>query len=69
MTSLSPVSESGAVSDVRDEADSLLLSSEIDFAKPSPARMYDYYLGGKDNLAVDREAADKALSAGCLQSR
>ena len=24
--------------------------------------MYDYYLGGKDNLAVDREAAEKALS-------
>ena len=29
---------------------------------PSPARMYDYYLGGKDNYAVDREAAEKALS-------
>lgn len=29
---------------------------------PSPARMYDYYLGGKDNFAVDREAAEKALS-------
>src|SRR6266516_7358917 len=24
--------------------------------------MYDYYLGGKDNYAVDREAAEKALS-------
>lgn len=24
-------------------------------ATPSPARMYDYILGGKDNLAVDRE--------------
>lgn len=29
---------------------------------PSPARMYDYYLGGKDNFAVDREAAEKVLS-------
>jgi hypothetical protein len=29
---------------------------------PSPARIYDYYLGGKDNYAVDREAAEKALS-------
>jgi hypothetical protein len=32
-------------------------------AIPSPARMYDYYLGGKDNYAVDRRAAEKALSA------
>jgi hypothetical protein len=27
--------------------------------KPSPARLYDYYLGGKDNFAADREAAEK----------
>lgn len=30
-------------------------------AMPSPARMYDYYLGGNDHLAVDREAAEKVL--------
>lgn len=30
---------------------------------PSPARMYDYYLGGKDNYAVDREAAEKVIEA------
>jgi len=35
----------------------------IDPSVPSPARMYDYYLGGKDNYAADREAAEKALSA------
>ncbi len=29
---------------------------------PSPARMYDYYLGGKDNFPADREAAEQALS-------
>jgi len=34
----------------------------IDPAIPSPARMYDYYLGGKDNYAADRAAAEKALS-------
>lgn len=28
-----------------------------------PARMYDYYLGGKDNFAADREAAENALAA------
>ncbi|MFF8770609.1 SAM-dependent methyltransferase [Kitasatospora sp. NPDC015120] len=30
---------------------------------PHPARMYDYYLGGKDNFPADREAAERALAA------
>ncbi len=30
--------------------------------QPHSARMYDYYLGGKDNFPVDREAAEQALS-------
>ena len=30
---------------------------------PNSARMYDYYLGGTDNFAVDREAAEKAMAA------
>jgi len=34
----------------------------IDPSVPSPAWIYDYYLGGKDNFAADREAAEKALS-------
>jgi S-adenosyl methyltransferase len=29
---------------------------------PSAARIYDYLLGGKDNYAVDREAADRLLA-------
>ncbi|GAA1256024.1 SAM-dependent methyltransferase [Sphaerisporangium rubeum] len=28
---------------------------------PNAARMYDYFLGGKDNLPVDREAAQQVL--------
>jgi hypothetical protein len=36
---------------------------EIDTTKPHPARMYDYFLGGKTNFAVDRETADKALQS------
>jgi SAM-dependent methyltransferase len=28
---------------------------------PHPARVYNYYLGGKDNFAVDRETAEMAL--------
>jgi hypothetical protein len=36
---------------------------EIDTTKPHPARMYDYFLGGKNNFAVDRETAEKALKS------
>ncbi|MBF9129012.1 SAM-dependent methyltransferase [Plantactinospora sp. S1510] len=33
----------------------------VDTTRPSIARVYDYYLGGKDNFAVDRKAAEMAL--------
>jgi hypothetical protein len=35
----------------------------IDTSKPHPARMYDYYIGGKNHFAADRELADKALAS------
>ena len=35
---------------------------EIDVSAAHPARMYDYYLGGKTHFAADREAADKVLA-------
>jgi hypothetical protein len=31
--------------------------------RPHPARVYDYLLGGKDNFAADREAAQRGLKA------
>jgi hypothetical protein len=31
----------------------------VDATTPSPARLYDYFLGGTSNLAVDREAAER----------
>jgi hypothetical protein len=34
----------------------------IDVTNPRGARVYDYILGGKDNFAVDREAAEKILA-------
>jgi hypothetical protein len=33
----------------------------LDVTVPSPARVYDYILGGKDNFAVDRELAKRIL--------
>ena len=39
------------------------MQSAIDTTKPHPARMYDYYLGGKDHCAVDRETAEKAMAS------
>ncbi len=35
----------------------------VDTSTPNVARMYDYYLGGKDNFAADRQAADRVLAA------
>jgi hypothetical protein len=34
----------------------------IDSTRPNVARIYDYLLGGKDNFAVDREAAKQLLA-------
>ena len=30
---------------------------------PSPARMYNYFLGGKDNFAADRETAEQIMQS------
>jgi hypothetical protein len=38
-------------------------AAEIDTSRPHPARMYDYYLGGRDNYQVDREAAQAVIEA------
>jgi hypothetical protein len=35
----------------------------IDTSRPSVARMYDYYLDGKDNFRVDREAVERVAQA------
>jgi O-methyltransferase involved in polyketide biosynthesis len=33
----------------------------IDTSAPHPARVYDYWLGGKDNFEADRQAAEAAM--------
>ncbi len=35
----------------------------VDASRSSPARLYDYYLGGRHNLAVDRELGDRLRAA------
>jgi O-methyltransferase involved in polyketide biosynthesis len=35
----------------------------FDTSAPSPARMWNYWIGGKDHFAADREAADKIMAA------
>ncbi len=36
---------------------------EIDVTRAHPARMYDYFLGGKDNFAADRAVAAQVLDS------
>jgi hypothetical protein len=37
--------------------------AEIDAGLAHPARIYNYWLGGKDNFEADREAGDRAVDA------
>jgi len=39
------------------------INARIDTTRPHPARVYDVFLGGKDNYPVDRAAAKAALAA------
>jgi hypothetical protein len=39
--------------------DSTWIPPDVDTERASPARMYDYSLGGKDNFAVDRDAVQR----------
>jgi len=43
-------------------ADEQTAPGGVDWTVPRGARVYDYILGGKDNFAVDREAAEKILA-------
>jgi hypothetical protein len=43
------------------DASSAAPAPDIDVSRPHPARVYDYYLGGKNHFTADRRMADKAL--------
>jgi S-adenosyl methyltransferase len=38
-----------------------MVGDSVDPTTPNVARMYDYFLGGKDNFAADREAAERIM--------
>jgi S-adenosyl methyltransferase len=40
-----------------------IVGSEIDTTVAHSARIYNYWLGGKDNFAADRDAAEQAIAA------
>src|SRR5215813_124896 len=44
-------------------AESAAVPSGIDITVAHQARIYDHWLGGKDNFAADREAAEQAIAA------
>lgn len=46
-----------------DSADSDGVDFDLDTSVAHPARVYDYWLGGKDNFAADREAGERVLAA------
>jgi hypothetical protein len=45
------------------DAETAKARAVIDTSVAHQSRIYDYWLGGKDNFAVDREAAEQAIAA------
>ena len=41
-----------------DDAPAAGVAGGLDVSRPHPARRYDYWLGGKDNFAADRQSGD-----------
>ena len=54
--------EESAGMDPIDAAELALALPELDPERPSPARIYDFWLGGSQNFAADREAAGRAAA-------
>ena len=46
-----------------DVAELALTLPEIDPNRPSPARIYDFWLGGSQNFAIDRQVGQSAIAA------
>ncbi len=57
------VDDRAAAEDGLDTVDRGTLPVEIDPAKPSIARVYDYVLGGKEHFAIDRKVSEALFAA------
>ncbi|UGQ12643.1 SAM-dependent methyltransferase [Yinghuangia sp. ASG 101] len=55
--------EVGGTSSASGSAEPKRRPTGLDTSRPTPARMYDYFLGGKDNFPVDRAAAERVKEA------
>ncbi|HEX3955332.1 MAG TPA: SAM-dependent methyltransferase [Trebonia sp.] len=52
-----------AAGDGTDTVDEVgLFAQAVDTTRPNIARVYDYWLDGKDNFAADREEAERMLT-------
>jgi SAM-dependent methyltransferase len=51
------------MSEVPESPEGAAIPPGIDTSRPHAARMYDYYLGGKNHFAADRETADQVIAA------
>jgi hypothetical protein len=51
------------MSDLPELTEFVDLPQDVDTSRPHAARMYDYFLGGKNHFAADRETADKVMAA------
>src|ERR1700678_3182862 len=51
------------MSDLPELTEFVDLPQEVDTSRPHPARMYDYFLGGKNHFAADRETAEAVLAS------
>jgi hypothetical protein len=50
------------MTDHADQRDGIARAQKFDSSRPNVARIYDYLLGGKDNFAADRQAAQRLIS-------
>jgi hypothetical protein len=62
MTAGRPVDPGGDFDWSWSDEDPSWVPPDIDITKPSPARMYDYALGGKDNFEIDRKAVEQVAT-------
>ena len=62
MTTGRPVDPGGDFDWSWSDEDPAWVPPDIDITRPSPARMYDYALGGKDNFEVDRKAVEQVAT-------